>query len=119
MRLTAAVTGIVLAGAFGFLASGCGEDVHQPAYAAFRYVTEDGIALNVGSPPPPEMVSRGIMIRRDRTTLPDGRRVVQQIWVVDPLEAPPPEYDVHMTDEGLVAISGGSFDEFVLTPPEF
>ena len=39
--------------------------------------------------------------------------------MVDPLEATPPEYSVYMTEDGLVALKGGSFDEFVVTPPTF
>lgn len=98
---------------------GCAEKVSQPAYAAFRYVSEHGDVLAVGDPPPAELTERGILIRQDQTRLPDGRKAVQQIWVVDPLEATPPEYRVYMTQDGLVALSGGSFDEFVLTPPTF
>lgn len=113
----AIVAGTLLSLAFGLL--GCAEKGTQPAFAAFRYVTEDGQDLAVGGPTPAELVDRGILIRQDHTTLPDGRRAVQQIWVVDPLEIPPAEYRVYMTKDGYVAISGGSFQEFVLTPPAF
>ena len=59
---------------------GCAEKVSQPAYAAFRYVSEHGDVLAVGDPPPAELTERGILIRQDQTTLPDGRKAVQQIW---------------------------------------
>lgn len=98
---------------------GCAEKVSEPAYAAFRYVTERGDVVTVGEPAPPGLVERGILIRQDRTTLPDGQQVIQQIWVFDPLEATPPEYRVYTTEDGFAAISGGSFRDLVITPPTF
>ncbi len=115
-RAIVAVLGALVA--WGALV-GCGEKVNSAAYASFRYTDLNGAPIPLQGQPDSSIVEHGLLLRRDKTRLPDGREAIQEIWVVDPVQAAPPEYRLRMTEDGLVSLSGGSFRDYTLTPPQF
>ncbi len=108
----------VAAVAVGLAAAiGCAPQGFQPAHAVFRFTDTDGNVIQIVGQQPQDL-EQGVVVKSSPTVLPDGREAVQDIVVLDPMEIPPNEYRLESLPGGLVAISGGSFDHYVLTKPK-
>ncbi len=99
------------------LAVGCAPQGFQPANAVFRFTDANGNLIQVIGQQPQDL-EQGVVVKSSPTVLPDGREAVQDIVVFDPMEVPPNEYVLESLPGGLVSITGGSFDHYVLTRPK-
>lgn len=106
----------LLAAALGLLA--CEQSGYRPAFAVFRFTDANGQPIQLVGSAPLNAHEPGVVLARNRTSLPDGRQVVQELVAVDPLELPATEYTVGRTSAGLVTVTGGSLDGYVVTPPK-
>jgi hypothetical protein len=100
------------------LAASCSDTGYRPAYAVFRFTDANGQPIQVVGQRPQSTHEPGVVLKRNETVLTDGRSAVQELVVVDPLELPAVEYRLSSTPEGLVTVTGGSLEDYVVTPPD-
>ncbi len=109
---------LVLLAVVGVWLAGCESGGFKPAYAVFRFTDANGQPIQVIGQRALTSHEPGVVLARNAATLGDGRAVVQELVVVDPLELAASEYRVDTTPEGFVSITGGSLENYVVTPPK-
>jgi hypothetical protein len=100
------------------LGAGCADTGYRPAYAVFRFTDANGQPIQVVGQRAASTHEPGVVLTRNETALTDGRNAVQELVVIDPLELPAAEYKLGATPEGFVTVTGGSLENYVVTPPD-
>jgi hypothetical protein len=117
MRHLALVLVLLALGAV--LVASCEQSGYRPAYAIFRFTDVNGQPIQIVGQRPQSTHEPGVVLKRNPTVLPDGRKATQEVVVIDPLELPASEYKVTPSPDGLISVTGGSLKDYVITAPKF